>query len=290
MKKIIFFLAAAIVVFSMSAAPVDQATAAKWAGNFLSNVPRAGKLTVPNGLKLELKKAELSRVLGAGAVYYIYTTDYSYVVVAGDDRAEQILAYGDNALDIQNMPPGMMDMLAQYKDEIEYLQKNPTLKVNPVVSPRNTPSLRAASVGPLLTCNWDQSAPFWNECTFGGYQCYTGCPATSAAMVFYYWKYPREAGLTFYYKVKALYTDGSESAWSNFECVTLFKNGPAYERGDVNGDGNINMADVAILVNYLLSDDATGIDLDAANCNQDDNVNISDVTVLISYLLSGNWN
>ena len=192
-KKIIYFLAAAVVVFSMSAAPVDQATAAKWAGNFLSNVSRSGKLTIPNGSKLELKKAELSRVLGAGAVYYIYTTDNSYVVVAGDDRAEQILAYGDYALDIQNMPPGMMDMLAQYKDEIEYLQKHPALKVNPVVSPRNTPSLRAASVGPLLTCNWDQSAPFWNECHFGGYQCYTGCPATSAAMVFYYWKYPREA-------------------------------------------------------------------------------------------------
>ena len=189
-KKILFFLAAAVVAFSMSAAPVDQATAAKWAGNFLSNVSQAGKLTIPNGSKLELRKAEHSRVLGAGAVYYIYTTDHSYVVVAGDDRAEQILAYGDYALDIQNMPPGMMDMLAQYKDEIEYLQRNPTLKVNPIVSPRNTPSLKAASVGPLLTCNWDQSAPFWNECTFGGYQCYTGCPATSAAMVFYYWKYP----------------------------------------------------------------------------------------------------
>lgn len=191
-KKILFFLAIVVVAFSMSAAPVDQATAAKWAGEFLSYGHKTGKLMIPNGSKLELKKAEPSRVTGAGAVYYIYTTDNSYVVVTGDDRAEQILAYGDYALDIQNMPPGMMDMLAQYKDEIEYLQKNPTLKVNPIVSPRNTPSLKAASVGPLLTCNWDQNAPFWNECHFGGYQCYTGCPATSAAMVFYYWKYPND--------------------------------------------------------------------------------------------------
>ena len=190
MKKFLFFLTAAIAAFSMSAAPVDQATAAKLAGNFLSSSRQAGKLMVANGSKLELKKAEPSRVMGAGAVYYIYTTANSYVVVAGDDRAEQILAYGDYALDIKNMPPGMKDMLAQYKDEIEYLQKNPTLKVNPIVSPQNTPSLKAASVGPLLTCNWDQDAPFWNECYFAGYQCYTGCPATSAAMVFYYWKYP----------------------------------------------------------------------------------------------------
>ena len=148
---------------------------------------------IPNGSKLELKKAELSRVVGAGAVYYIYSTDNSYVVVAGDDRAEQILAYGDYALDVKNMPPGMMDMLAQYRGEIEYLQKHPTLKVNPIVSPRNTPSLKAASVGPLLACNWDQGKPFWNECYFGGYQCYTGCAATSAAMVFYYWKYPHDS-------------------------------------------------------------------------------------------------
>lgn len=183
---------AALVAMSMFAAPVDPATASKLATNFLGSSRQSGMLKAPMGTSLELKKAEPSRVLGAGPVFYIYTTKYSYVVVAGDDRAEQILAYGDYALDVNNMPPGMKDMLNQYKDEIEYLQKNPTLKVDPIVSPKNSPSLRSASVGPLLTCNWDQDAPFWNECYFGGYQCYTGCPATSAAMVFYYWKYPTD--------------------------------------------------------------------------------------------------
>ncbi len=191
-KKLLFLLTVAIAAFSMLAAPVDQATAAKLAGSFLSNGRQTGTLMNPSSSKLELRKAEPSRAVGAGAAYFIYTTDHSYVVIAGDDRAELVLAYGDYALDIKNMPPGMMDMLAQYKSEIEYLQQNPTLKVNPVVSPRNTPSLKATSVGPLLTCNWDQGAPFWNECYFGGYQCYTGCPATSAAMVFYYWKYPQD--------------------------------------------------------------------------------------------------
>ena len=189
MKKLLWSVIAAFVAMSMLAAPVDQATASKLATNFLGNSRLNGMMKAPAGA-LELQKAEPSHVLGAGAVYYIYTTKYSYVIVAGDDRAEQILAYGDYALDVNNMPPGMKDMLAQYKDEIEYLQKNPKLEVKPIVSPKNTPSLKDASVGPLLTCNWDQDAPFWNECYFGGYQCYTGCPATSAAMVFYYWKYP----------------------------------------------------------------------------------------------------
>jgi hypothetical protein len=46
---------------------------------------------------------------------------------------------------------------------------------------------------------------------------------------------------------------------------------------------------VTALIDYLLSNDATNIDLEAANCNQDDAVNISDVTALIDYLLSQSW-
>ena len=57
MKKLLLLLIAAIASFSMSAAPVDQPTAAKMAGNFLSNGRQAGKLMAPNGSKLELKMA-----------------------------------------------------------------------------------------------------------------------------------------------------------------------------------------------------------------------------------------
>ena len=51
-------------------------------------------------------------------------------------------------------------------------------------------------------------------------------------------------------------------------------------RGDVNGDGSVNISDVTALIDYLLSGNA---------CNQDSSVNISDVTSLIDYLLSGRW-
>ena len=65
--------------------------------------------------------------------------------------------------------------------------------------------------------------------------------------------------------------------------------GSSFQRGDVNGDGNVNISDVTALINYLLSHNATGLNLDAANCNQDSTVNISDVTALINYLLSHAW-
>ena len=64
---------------------------------------------------------------------------------------------------------------------------------------------------------------------------------------------------------------------------------PAFVRGDVNDDSKVNIEDVTSLINYLLSGDETGINLNAANCDEADNINIADVTSLIYYLLSGNW-
>jgi len=58
--------------------------------------------------------------------------------------------------------------------------------------------------------------------------------------------------------------------------------------GDVNMDGKLSIADVTALINYLLSQDATGIDLDAADVNSDDKISIADVTELINKLLTGN--
>ncbi len=60
-------------------------------------------------------------------------------------------------------------------------------------------------------------------------------------------------------------------------------------RGDANDDGDVNIADVTALIDYLLSGSNDGINLDNADCNQDSDVNIGDVTALIDFLLSGNW-
>ncbi len=63
----------------------------------------------------------------------------------------------------------------------------------------------------------------------------------------------------------------------------------ALERGDVDGDGRVTIADVTALIDRLLSGTATGGDEDVADCDQDGNVTISDVTALIDYLLGGSW-
>ena len=61
-------------------------------------------------------------------------------------------------------------------------------------------------------------------------------------------------------------------------------------RGDVNGDGSVNIIDVTALINYLLGGSASDINMTAADCNTDGSVTIIDVTALINYLLSGSWN
>ena len=64
---------------------------------------------------------------------------------------------------------------------------------------------------------------------------------------------------------------------------------PTSLRGDVDGNGVVNISDVTALINYLLTDDDTNVDLAAADVDNSNSVNISDVTTLINYLLTDNW-
>ena len=95
MKKLFFFLTAAIVAMSLTAAPVDQATAQKKAQNYLKNELFAGKIMAPAAVNPVLLKAEIGNVKLNQPVYYIYNTSETFLVVAGDDRAEEILMVGD---------------------------------------------------------------------------------------------------------------------------------------------------------------------------------------------------
>jgi hypothetical protein len=60
-------------------------------------------------------------------------------------------------------------------------------------------------------------------------------------------------------------------------------------RGDVNLDESVSISDVTALIDYLLTQDPTGISIENANCNLDQDVSISDVTALIDFLLTGEW-
>ena len=60
----------------------------------------------------------------------------------------------------------------------------------------------------------------------------------------------------------------------------------AVKIGDVNGDNEINVSDVVLLINSVLEDNREDIVEAAADFNQDGQVNISDIIALINYLLT----
>ena len=70
---------------------------------------------------------------------------------------------------------------------------------------------------------------------------------------------------------------------------TLTKVEPEFLRGDVDDNGEVKIGDVTALINYLLSGNAEGVNLQAADCDQNGEIKIGDVTTLINYLLSGIW-
>lgn len=63
----------------------------------------------------------------------------------------------------------------------------------------------------------------------------------------------------------------------------------AHTRGDVDCDSKVSIADVAALIDYLLSGDDSSIDKIAADCDLNNDISIGDVTAIIDYLLTGSW-
>ena len=127
----------------------------------------------------------------------------------------------------------------------------------------------------------------------------------ASAETYNYLKFTKTNGTTLTYSVEGLkvtYTtsnvnitnvDGTATiALSEVQNMYFSNEGgttPTVLIGDVNNDNDVTIADVTALIDYLLSGDATGLNLAAADCNDSGDVSIADVTALIDYLLSGTW-
>ena len=190
MKKCTLLAVLLMAVMQISAANVDFSMAQAAAQRFIDRHASGKYFTGSSPGSVRLLHAEPSTSLANSPVYYIFNTEEGFVIVAGDDRAQEILAHGDRPLDMNRMPLNMKNWLITYKRQIEFLQANPDLEVE---KPQSRMDRTAHTVQPLLTAEWDQDAPYYNHCpVYNGEYCLTGCPATSLSMVFYYWKYPKD--------------------------------------------------------------------------------------------------
>ena len=181
----------ALTALGMTAGNVDSRDAQARAIRFMNSL--SGTRMMASSANMKLSHAEPSAVSVKANDYYVFNYDGGgYVIVSGDDRAEEILGYGSGNMDVNNLPENVAWWLNQYKQQMEWLIANPDAHVETTTQFMST--MRTATTVPMLmSSTWDQEAPYYNQCPkYNGQYCMTGCVATAMAQVMYYWKYPAE--------------------------------------------------------------------------------------------------
>ncbi len=170
----------------MAAAPVDALDAREAASRLVAAQGCGGssKIKAENPAALRLAYRQPSTALPEAADYYVFDTGGGFVIVAGDDRARAVLAYGDGMPDMAALPCNLHWMLDHYAKQMEWLHTHQAARVKPQFTATTV-------VEPLLPCTWSQGTPYYDQCpVYHGEHCATGCIATAMAQVMYYWKFP----------------------------------------------------------------------------------------------------
>ena len=140
---------------------------------------------------------------GANALY-VFNFDGGYIIVAADDVAQPILAYGEEGnFDANNIADGLAYYLRHYARQIEYAVAN-NMTASPEIAEqweqinrygfiRGERSTRG-DVAPLIATNWNQDSPYNAYCPTGqggpGGRAYAGCVVTAMSMVMKRWDWP----------------------------------------------------------------------------------------------------
>lgn len=193
MRKIyLSMLLLMLCVVCAVANPVTQAQALQKAKAFLQ---KRGMTTATN-LNLVYQGRQVAQKHGAPAkdpCYYVFNNGQNagFVIMAGDDCADEVLGYADNGkFDPNDIPDNMEAFLKGYVEEIEAARARHS-------SPNNTDvavEVTRKVVAPLIQTHWNQEDPYNQMCfTTSGAQAVTGCVATALAQVMYYHKWPQAA-------------------------------------------------------------------------------------------------
>ena len=140
---------------------------------------------------------------GSNALY-VFNFDGGYIIVAADDVALPILAFGEEGcFDANNIADGLAYYLRFYARQIEYAVSN-NMTADPEIAEQweqisNTGVIQGgrstrSDVAPLISTNWNQDNPYNLLCPTApngpGGHVYAGCVATAMSMVMKYWNWP----------------------------------------------------------------------------------------------------
>ncbi|MBR1469279.1 MAG: C10 family peptidase [Prevotella sp.] len=172
----------------MFAGPVSKDEAAQKAQAFING---KSKQSVKGARRVKLAHRQMTAVQTPqeDALYYVFNIGEKdgFVIISGDDRTPAVLGYTDNGqFDAADMPDNMRAWLQGYADQLAWLQEHPEVENTIQKSPTKN------VVAPLMQSQWNQDAPYYNDCPvfLNGNQSVTGCVATAMAQVMFYHQYP----------------------------------------------------------------------------------------------------
>ncbi|MDH8702303.1 hypothetical protein M2138_001664 [Dysgonomonadaceae bacterium PH5-43] len=140
--------------------------------------------------------------------YYVYNIgdNSGFIIVSGDERAKQVLAYSDNnKFDINEIPDNLKYWLSVYETELDYLCENAVgeeVSLEAPVDLRVDERSYADYVKPLVKAKWDQGAPYNNSCpVIDGSTAVVGCTAVAGAQIMSYYQWPKKGNGSLTYEV-----------------------------------------------------------------------------------------
>lgn len=140
------------------------------------------------------KAATLNAEVAGTQPYYVFSrgAGLGYVVVSGDDCLPEVLGYTDYGdFDADNLPPALKDMLDGYASAIEDAQMNGTNISSTTNEAKRRATTTRHNIEPFVTSHWHQSGPYNDICPSrvdNGAKAMTGCVATAASQILYYWR------------------------------------------------------------------------------------------------------
>lgn len=171
-KPILLYLM--LLVLSVSAQSVSEQEALQKARKFLQ-----GKNIV--------SAAPLHRAATANPYKHLYLfnaeNNGGFVIVSGDSRAREILAYSEEGnLDYNQMPDNMKWWLSLYDESIAKIPADMPAVQKP--TPRRASKV---DVAPMMSYSWKQSSPYNSHCPSN---CMTGCVPLAMAQIMAFHRYP----------------------------------------------------------------------------------------------------
>ena len=192
-KSLLSFLLLMLCMICAVANPVTPEQAQQKAKAFLAKRGMAASATLDLAYQGK-QQAHQNGAPAKNACYYVFNNGHNagFVIVAGDDCAEDVLGYATNgSFDAGNIPENMQAFLQGYAEEIAAAR---ALGANNANNGDENVEVARKVVAPLIETHWNQHDPY-NQMCFkpNGVQCVTGCVATALAQVMYYYQWPKSA-------------------------------------------------------------------------------------------------